>query len=115
MIVHIVMIQPHAGLEPAALDAAVADVKNAAREISSIRRVRVGRRIRHGLPGYEQSMTVDFTYAALFEFDDLRGLEEYLRHPSHATLGRHFATLGERTLAYDYEIADVPDASTLQR
>jgi len=107
VIVHVVMIQPRAAVEPAAVEAAVADLTAASREIPSIRRLRVGRRITHGLPGYEQLMTADFAYVAIIEFDDQRGLEEYLRHPSHATLSRHFANLGERSLAYDYEIQDL--------
>ena len=107
MIVHIVLIQPRAALDRTALDRAVADLQTASREIPSIRRLRVGRRVRHGLPGYEQAMTADFAYVALIEFDDQQGLQEYLRHPSHGALSRHFATLGERTLAYDYEISDV--------
>ena len=107
MIVHVVMIQPRATVDRAAIEAAIADLETASREIPSIKRLRVGQRIRHGLPGYEQSMTADFAYVAIIEFDDQRGLQDYLRHPSHAALSRHFATLGERSLAYDYEIAEV--------
>lgn len=107
MIVHVVLIEPHADLPPGALDVVIADLENATREIPGIRRLRVGTRVRHGLAGYEQGMVVDFAYAAIVEFDDQRGLEEYLRHPAHAVLSRHFATLGERTLAYDYEVSDL--------
>ena len=111
MIAHIVMIHPRADLERAALAAAVADLRTAAREIPSIRQLRIGRRIRHGLPGYEQSMSRDFSYAVIIEFDDQAGLEEYLQHPSHAALSRHFSTAAEQALAYDY---DLVDASTFQ-
>jgi hypothetical protein len=107
VIVHVVMIQPRAAVDRAAIEAAVADLETASRAIPSIKRLRVGQRIRHGLPGYEQSMTADFAYVAIIEFDDQGGLQDYLRHPSHAALSRHFAALGERTLAYDYEIADL--------
>ena len=109
MIAHIVMIEPRADLERGTLPAAIADLQAAAREIPSIRHLRIGRRIRHGLPGYEQSMARDFSYAVIIEFDDRAGLEEYLRHPSHAALSRHFATVGEQSLAYDYEVVDVGD------
>ena len=107
MIVHVVLIQPRTGLERSAVDAAIADLQTASREIPSIKRLRIGERVRHGLPGYEQSMSTDFAYVALIEFDDRRGLQEYLQHPSHGSLSRHFATLGERTLAYDYEVAEL--------
>lgn len=111
MIAHVVLIQPRADLERRELEATVTDLESAAREIPSIRRLRIGRRVRHGLPGYEQSMTRDFSYAVIIEFDDQAGLEEYLRHPSHAALSRHFATAGEQALAYDYEIVDAGETS----
>lgn len=107
------MLQLRADVQRGGLAQIIADLQTSSREIPSIRRLRVGRRIRHGLPGYEQSMTRDFSCAAIFEFDDQRGLEEYLRHPSHAALSRHFATAAEQALAYDYELVDASDASTL--
>ena len=109
MIVHVVMIQPRADLQSGALATAVADLRAAAKEIPSVRRLRIGRRVRHGRPGYEASMSRDFAYLALIEFDDERGLAEYLEHPSHAVLSRHFATIGEQALAYDYEVAEASD------
>jgi hypothetical protein len=117
LIVHVVLIQPKTDLTEYALAAALSDLEKAAIEIPSIKRARVGRRIRHGLPGYEQAMTRDFTYAAFLEFEDRGGLEAYLRHPAHAALSRHFATLGEVSLAYDYETDEVEKkkSSTMAR
>jgi hypothetical protein len=108
VIVHVVMIEPRANLSEGELTAALQDLENAASQIRAISRLRVGRRIRHGLPGYEQSMTRDYSYLALIEFDDHRGLQEYLQHPAHERLSRHFATLGTTSLAYDYETNEVP-------
>ena len=107
MILHIVLLEPPTGLESAALDGALSDLQEAVRVIPSIRRLRVGPRIRHGLPGYEEQMRTDFAYAAILEFDDQAGLEAYLGHPFHATLSRHFAALGRLALAYDYEVREV--------
>ena len=106
MIAHVVLFSPkpdlsaedHAGL----LQALVA----AAGEIPSIRRFRVGRRVKHGLPGYEQMMRDEYEFAAIVEFDDVDGLTTYLRHPSHTLIGRHFAASASRSLAYDYETVD---------
>lgn len=109
MIVHVVMIQPRPDLEAGALAAVLADLRAAAKEIPSVRRLRIGRRVKHGRPGYETAMTRDFAYLALIEFDDERGLADYLEHPSHAALSRHFATIGEQALAYDYEVAEASD------
>ena len=111
MIVHIVMIQPRGDLHADALSGVIADLRAAVEEIPSVRRLRIGRRVRHGRPGYETAMTRDFAYLAIIEFDDERGLEEYLLHPSHAALSRHFATIGEDALAYDYVVAEASDIS----
>ncbi|MEO6212098.1 MAG: Dabb family protein [Vicinamibacterales bacterium] len=86
-------------------------IRAAATEIRSIRRFRVGRRVVHRLPGYEQAMTADYGYAAIIEFDDLGGLMEYLRHAAHAALGDYFALAAKRALAYDFELADAAGVS----
>lgn len=82
------------------------ELRKAAAAIPSVRRFQVGRRVRHGHPGYEQAMTDDYQYAAIIEFDDRAGLEAYLRHPAHQSLGAHFTASAERALAYDYEVRD---------
>jgi hypothetical protein len=72
--------------------------------IPSIRSLRIGRRVRHGLPGYEQAMSVDYGYVALFEFDDRAALEAYLRHPAHEAAARHFTASAAHSLAYDFDV-----------
>jgi hypothetical protein len=113
MIVHVVLFSPKSGLSQAArrqlLDAIVA----ASDGIPSIRRFRVGRRVRHGLPGYEQMMQDDFEFAAIIEFDDLDGLKAYLSHSSHRAIGQHFTASASKSLAYDYAMADPADAGQL--
>ena len=77
MIAHVILFSPRADLSPAArrelLDALVA----ASAGIPSIRQFRVGRRIKHGLPGYEQMMRDDYEFAAIVEFDDVEALKSY--------------------------------------
>lgn len=107
MIVHVVLFQPRADLEAATRDALLGDIAKAATTIPSIRRMRLGPRIRHGLPGYEQAMPQSYEYALIAEFDDREGLIAYLQHPAHHEIGRHFTASAERSLAYDYEITDV--------
>jgi Stress responsive A/B Barrel Domain len=65
---HLVLMKPRPGLSPADRDALVAAFERAAREIPSIRGIRVGRRITHGA-GYEQPDAAD--YLAVIDFDDL--------------------------------------------
>ena len=107
MIVHVVLFQPRPGLSDEQRDRVLADLRTAATEIPAIRRFRIGRRVLHGLPGYEQAMTDTYEYAALIEFDDREGLEAYLRHPAHETAGAHFTAAASRALAYDYEVSEL--------
>jgi hypothetical protein len=113
MIAHVVLFSPKPDLSAEGrrdlLDALVA----ASTGIPSIRQFRVGRRIKHGLPGYEQMMRDDYEFAAIIEFDDVDALKSYLAHPSHAALGNHFTASASRSLAYDYALAGAEDAGRL--
>ena len=113
MIAHVVLFAPKPDLPDAERGAVLEGLTAAAADIPSIRRFRVGRRVRHGLPGYEQAMPVDFEYVVMIEFDDEAGLHTYLQHPSHAAVGRHFTTSSAAALAYDYEIVEASDAKRL--
>jgi hypothetical protein len=106
MIVHVVLFEPRAGLSTDEQNRILEDLRRAAREIPSIRRFRIGRRVKHGLPGYEQAMTESYEYAAFIEFDDRDGLEAYLRHPAHEAAGRIFTDAASHALAYDYDVLD---------
>jgi hypothetical protein len=113
MIAHVVLFAPKAHLPEESRQEVLDALTAAASEIPSIRRFRVGRRLRHGLPGYEQAMRVDFEYVVLIEFDDEAGLRAYLQHPSHSAAGTHFTTSSAAALAYDYEIVEAADAKRL--
>lgn len=114
MITHIVLFQPAGPLAESDERALVDAVAGAVRACPVVRACRVGRRVRHGLPGYESEMRVPYDYALLLEFDTLDGLKAYLRHPAHAALGATFAT-GQAALAYDYDMAPVAAAHDLFR
>ena len=73
--------------------------------IPSIRRARFGKRVTHGR-GYEQSMRVDYEYAALLEFDDLAGLKAYLEHPAHEALASRFFQILDEGLMYDFDLRE---------
>ena len=113
MIAHIILFRPRPDLTTvqrrSVLDAFTAAVTAA----PTVRRVRMGRRVRHGRPGYEQMMREDLQYAAVIEFDDISGLTAYLEHPAHAAAGEHFASSGAVALAYDYEMVETAAAERL--
>jgi hypothetical protein len=113
MIAHVVLFTPNPDLlqadRRALLDALVA----ASADIPAIRRFRVGKRVKHWLPGYEQLMLDDYEFAAIIEFDDIGALKTYLGHSSHAVIGEHFTASASRSLAYDYELVDASEVSQL--
>ena len=111
MIVHVVMFQPRADLDASTRDTLLEQIATAATSIPSVRRMNVGRRIKHNRPGYEQAMTTAYDYALIVEFDDQAGLIEYLQHPAHHAIGHHFTASAERSLAYDYEMVDTTQMS----
>ncbi len=115
MIAHVVLFEPRADFTDDDRQSLINGLRDAARDISAVRRLRVGRRIRHGVPGYEQLMRDEYSFAAIVEFDTVEDLRAYLAHPAHERVGRHFMESSVRALAYDYVLVDALDAAELTR
>jgi hypothetical protein len=113
VIAHVILFSPRPDLTPEARRELLEALAAASTLIPSIRKFRVGARMKHGLPGYEQMMQDDYGFAAIIEFDDLEGLKTYLAHPSHEAMGRHFGESASRALAYDYSLVDAVDVRQL--
>lgn len=113
MISHIVLFEPRESLSADERRAILDAVTAAAARCPAVRACRVGRRILHGLPGYEQAMRDDYQHALVLEFDDRQGLLEYLTHPAHARAGELFTSAAARSLAYDFEMLEIADARAL--
>ncbi len=105
MLFHIVLFRPRPDLTPADRASLVEALEAALQRIPSIRRFHVGRRIVHGA-AYEALMPISLDYAAVIEFDDLAGLEEYLEHPAHQALGSRFMSSLESSVIFDYRMQD---------
>lgn len=105
MIAHIVLLQPRADLTEDERRDALETLKRAAAAVPEIRSLRLGRRVRHGLPGYEQMMKQDYEFALIIEVDDLPALIRYLQAPAHRALGSLFSTATAAALAYDYDVS----------
>jgi stress responsive alpha/beta barrel protein len=112
MIAHVVLFKPRPGLDAEGRQRLAAAFEGALRDIPTIRRAQVGRRILHGRP-YEQLMTVDYEYAAILEFDTLADLTAYLAHGAHDALGALFFEAFDVALMYDYEMEDARSANWL--
>jgi len=102
VIAHIVLLQPRGDLTDAQRSEALATLSRATADVPEIRRCRLGHRVKHGLPGYEQLMPHDFSIALILEFDDVDALKRYLTAPAHDALAQLFYTATTTALAYDY-------------
>lgn len=107
MILHVILYKPKTDMNDGARQQILEGLATAATAIPSIKRLRVGKRVTHGRPGYERAMHVDFEYAVIVEFDDVEGLTAYLAHPAHSAIGGHFTSSASDSLAYDYEMFDL--------
>jgi hypothetical protein len=113
MIAHVVLFTPQASVGPEQKTAILESLTHAVRKCPAVRASRIGRRVHHGLAGYEQHMRQDYQYFLVLEFDDLEGLRQYLEHPAHGAIGGFFTTAAAAALAYDYEVVDLGEAARL--
>ena len=104
MISHIVLMKPRADLADADRHAFVDAFERAVRDIDLVRAVHVGRRVRHGA-GYEAT-SPDVDFVAVINFDDLAGLQAYLRHPAHQELGARFGQAMQLAMVYDCDVTE---------
>jgi hypothetical protein len=103
MIAHLVLFRPRADVGAHERRTLADALAVAMREIPSLRRASFGRRVTHGRQ-YEMRMAVDYSYAAILEFDDLAGLQAYLAAPAHLRLSACFRDVCEEALTYDFEL-----------
>ena len=113
MISHIVLFKPRIALGPAEKALVVAHLRSAIAQCPTVRACRIGRRVQHGLPGYEQQMPEDYQFSLILDFDDVEGLKAYLQNPAHAGIGGLFTSAASASLAYDYELVDLASADHL--
>ena len=111
MITHIVLFSPHATIAPDQKSEILAGLRRAVEQCTTVRASRIGRRVRHGLPGYEQHMHEDYQYILELDFDDVEGLKAYLENPAHGAIGGFFTSAASAALAYDYEVVTLEDAA----
>jgi len=102
MISHVVLMKPRPDLSPDDRKAFIDAFERAVREIATVRAVHIGRRVRFGA-GYEQT-SPDVDFIAIVNFDDLDGLQTYLRHAAHQELGARFGQTMQLAMVYDCEV-----------
>jgi hypothetical protein len=112
MVSHLVLMKPRLGLSLAERQTLIDAFQRAIQEIPTVRKVRVGRRILHGA-GYEQAVPDSADYLVVIDFDDLAGLQTYLRHPAHQTLGARFTQSLSSALVYDFQVGGAESLASL--
>ena len=106
MIAHVVLFTPRADLTDADARSFAQMFSVACREISSIRRVRVGRVFAQESSGSSRVGDKTYKVAAYVEFDDVAGLRAYMEHPKHTELAGLFWKYCESTVFVDAEVHD---------
>ncbi len=113
MMLHVVLFTPRATVTPPERERFGRALEQALTGIPSVRRFRVGRRVRTGaaydaLPG-------SFQYCGVIEFDDREGLAAYLAHPAHDALGELFYETSAEAFAGDFDAVERAPAAALAR
>jgi hypothetical protein len=108
MVWHLVLMKPKPDLSSGDRQALIDAFNRAVRDIPSVRDVRVGRRITHGA-AYETAAPDSADFVASIGFDDLAGLQAYLRHPAHGELAARFYQSLSSALVYDFELVAAED------
>jgi hypothetical protein len=103
MIAHVVLFRPKHDLPQADREGLVTAFTRAMRDIPDVRNVRIGRRVTHGA-AYEGAAPVAADFLIVIDFDDLAGLQAYLRHPAHEELGARFNQALDSALVCDFEM-----------
>jgi len=106
MIGHIVLFNPRPTATKEQLRSFAQSISRTCASIPAVHRATVGKRL-HIDAGYTRNFgDKTYDYLAIMEFEDTRGLLEYLRHPLHEKLGRLFWEMCESTVIVEVELAD---------
>lgn len=106
MVLHLVLYEPKPGLSDSDISGFKSVLRDASMNIPAIRQVRTGRTMDLGI-GYEhRSSGQSFGFVAVFEFESVAGLKEYMAHPAHAALAEQFWKHCDRTMILDVDAED---------
>src|ERR671919_484380 len=109
MVWHVVLMKPRPDLSADDRQALLDSFNRAIRDIPTVRQVQVGRRVIHGA-AYEHGAPDAADFMVSIGFDDLAGLQAYLRHPAHEDLAAQFYQSLSSALIYDFEIMPFVDS-----
>jgi Stress responsive A/B Barrel Domain len=111
MIAHIVLFEPKSGVSADQLRSFAKLLRSCAREIPSVTRAVVGRTVAQNVNKSsgigDQTYSQAYGYAAVFEFADKAGLQNYFKHQAHQELAGLFWEVCEATIIVDVEMSDI--------
>jgi hypothetical protein len=105
MISHIVLFEPKPDLAESDVRDFAQHLKDTMTAVPSVRRSMVGRKVAIHT-GDRSFGDATYSFSAVVEFDDSKGLNEYLQHPKHVELGRLFWLHCARTVVLEVESVD---------
>jgi hypothetical protein len=108
MIWHLVLMKPHDDLRAADRQSLLDAFHRATRDIPTIREVRMGRRVNRGST-YEHVGPDSPDFLVSIGFDDLAGLNAYLRHPAHEELASRFTQSLKAGWIFDFESSSIDE------
>jgi Stress responsive A/B Barrel Domain len=111
MIAHVVLMTPRPDLSAADRQTFLTAFESALRNISSVRNVRIGRRVLHGA-GYETAAAAG-EYFAIIDFENMTGLQSYLGDPAHEEVGRRLYQVMSSVAVYDFEVGGIEELARL--
>lgn len=114
MISHIVLFEPKPGLTADQVRDFAQHIREAMSAPPSVRRAMVGRRVDIHSGNDRNFGDATYSFSAVVEFDDSKGLIEYLHHPKHAELGRLFWLNCERTVVLEVEAVDATTNAVIE-
>jgi hypothetical protein len=106
MISHIVLFEPKPGLSESDVRDFAQHLKAAMTAVPSVRRAMVGRKVDVDSGSDRNFGDAAYSFSAVVEFDDYKGLIDYLQHQKHAELGRLFWQHAARTVVLEVESVD---------
>ena len=113
MISHIVLFEPKPDLSESDVRDFAQHLKDAMSAVPTVRRAMVGRRVEIHI-GNRKFGDATYSYSAVVEFADSKGLIDYLQHPKHVELGRLFWLHCARTVVLEVESVDATSDEVIE-
>ena len=114
MIAHVVLFEPKPDVPPEVKRAFFEALQATVRAVPEVLRARVGRTAINGQTTQQIMGQTTYSFLAIFEFENLAGLERYLSSPSHDAVRDMFWRYCQSTVIADAEMVDVDGGELLK-